>query len=109
MGDRGNVCVNGVYLYTHNAGKDIPNRVCTALKHRVRWDDAPYLARIIFEALVDEEHGSETGFGISDGIGDSNNPLVTVNCARQQVSYDTGEMWSFSDFIRAPRSTIQFQ
>ena len=108
MGDRGNVRVGGVYLYTHWGGTDIPGDVQRALKTGWRWDDTSYLARIIFEEMVGDDRGTETGFGIDASEGVSNNPLVTVSCNEQRVSYASGESWSFQEYVAADLENIQF-
>ena len=110
MGDRGNVLVreddkdSGVYLYTHWRGSDLPILVQEALLKRVRWDDCPYLTRIIFDVLSQESHGDETGFGISSMIGDGEYRLVTIDCKTQTVyigSNDNPERlsWKFEGYI----------
>lgn len=59
---------NGVYLYTHSCGGNLPKDLQSALKrardgHRL--DDGPYLARIIFCEMVRGEEMGTTGYGIS--------------------------------------------
>lgn len=76
MGDRRNCVVkNGgdtVYLYTHWRGHELPGVVQTALKRgQDRWDDASYLARIIFCEMVKDSLMSTTGYGISSRMVDS--------------------------------------
>ena len=60
MGDRGNIIVKDgnseVYLYTHWTGSDLPDVLRSALKRgKSRWNDGPYLARIIFCEIVKGE------------------------------------------------------
>lgn len=88
MGDRGNVKIKptGVYLYSHWNGYGLPEIVGKALGRRERWNDPSYLARIIFDEMTNGEHGGATGFGIDTEEGDSNNPLVIVDCDEQEVS-----------------------
>ncbi len=74
MGDRGNIIVKDggskVYLYTHWSGSQLPEILKEALiKGEDRWDDGPYLARIIFQEMLDGDTGT-TGFGISSEYGD---------------------------------------
>lgn len=70
MGDRGQIVVREnagkpVYLYAHNKGWCLRDILKAALAKRARWDDAPYLTRIIFSEMVKGHEDSYTGFGIS--------------------------------------------
>ncbi len=75
MGDRANVAIlgayddqNPVFLYTHWEGYELPEVVREALKGRAgraRWNHGLYLARIVFDQMIGDRHGSEAGFGIS--------------------------------------------
>lgn len=64
MGDRGQVKIAGVYLYTHWGAEDLVQDVKKALSLNWRWDDLEYLARIIFDVISKDQQGEETGFGI---------------------------------------------
>lgn len=96
MGDRANVYISdpagdsGVYLYTHSGGTGLPVVVQKALRRRLRWDDAPYLTRIIFDAMTAGYQGEETGFGISGSMGDSNHNVIVVDPDSQRI-------WTASD------------
>lgn len=90
MGDRATVYVHegdqpGVYLYTHWEGYELPDTVRIALaRGRDRWNDMPYLARIIFDQMVGDQQMETTGFGIMAGpIADGRN--MDVDTARQEV------------------------
>jgi hypothetical protein len=93
MGDRGNIYIEeaegrGVFLYTHWGGYRIADVLAAALSSdagRNRANDAPYLARIIFDALADGEHGTETGYGISSSICDNEHVILAVNPATRTV------------------------
>lgn len=54
-----------VALYSHWGGTELPAVVQRALRRRQRWNDLPYLARIIFSEMVRGDINGETGFGIS--------------------------------------------
>jgi len=96
MGDRANVFIprygtkvqdnQGVYLYTHWDGYNLPITVQKALKRQARWDDAPYLARMIFGEMVGNDTG-ETGYGIDSRIGDNEHKLVVVDCENQRICF----------------------
>ena len=64
MGDRGQVNISGVYLYTHWGAYDLINDVYKALIHKKRWNDHEYLARIIFDEMKSGENNPFTGYGI---------------------------------------------
>ncbi len=64
MGDRGQVKIGGVYLYTHWGAIGLIEDVQTALNNKWRWHDLEYLARIIFDVMTAGEQGEEAGYGI---------------------------------------------
>ncbi len=94
MGDRANIVVidtnegeelGGVVLYTHWSGTELPTTLKTALvRGRERWNDAPYLTRIIFDEMTGGSKGL-TGFGISSMICDNEHTILVVDVARQVV------------------------
>ena len=92
MGDRANVAVQDhgkrVYLYTHWDGYELPELVRMALARRQRWNDAPYLTRILFCTLVAGAEKDETGFGISTEICDNEHPIIIVDCDKQIVTIE---------------------
>jgi hypothetical protein len=83
VGDRANVVVKDgedqVWFYGHWNGESYVSDTKTALSKNWRWDDAPFLARIIFDELTAGSHGHETGFGISCRIGDNEHPILVVD------------------------------
>jgi hypothetical protein len=121
MGDRGNIVVEEdkgkrVCFYAHWSGSELPHLLGKALRRRQRWDDAPYLARIIFCMLIaGQEVDGETGFGISTEPCDNEWPLLVVDVPGQQVLIeDDGRpdftyckfkgkrrQWSFEEFAEA--------
>lgn len=87
MGDRSNVVIetkfNGenasrVYLYSHWSGTSVLESVLHGLRSG-RTDDPPYLARIIFDHMIRNDRGSETGFGISGYITDNEHPILVIS------------------------------
>lgn len=101
MGERGNVkfAVSGVYLYTHWRGHEIEQIVRDALSKKERWDDEPYLTRIVFDEMTGRKE-SMTGFGISTEECDPNYPTIILDCDKQEVSIEgrDGSM-SFEDCV----------
>ena len=104
MGDRAQVKINmgtdpAVWLYTHWDGSELVGTVKKAMRRKQRWNDAEYLARIIFCEMVSDQEAGETGFGISTSEhGDLNYPVIEVDCATQRVVID-GDSFTFNDFI----------
>jgi len=105
MGDRANVLVRqdnddpGVYLYTHWGGSELPKVLQNALARRVRWNDAAYLTRIIFDEMTKGYHDEETGFGISTFMPDGQNRVLIVNCDKETVLFGDYE-WTFDVYLR---------
>lgn len=93
MGDRRNVIIKdagtvGVALYTHWAGSDLAETVKTALKRKQRWDDAPYLARIIFCEMVKGDETKETGYGITaaDATCEGSKRDIVIDVEKQTIT-----------------------
>lgn len=90
VGSRANIAVRfgsdvadkeAVFLYTHWNGYMLPGVLASALdsnEARARWNDPPYLARIVFEHMIRGASDFETGFGISTRIGDNEYPLLVL-------------------------------
>ena len=86
MGDRGTVEIKSegksVYLYTHWRGSELGDILPEAIKSkngRGRWDDAAYLARIIFDWMTAGDRDTETGFGISAHPCDGEEYVVDID------------------------------
>lgn len=94
-----------IYLYSHWGGSELPQVLQTVLARKERWDDHPYLTRIIFCAMVKGDEGGETGYGISTSRPDNEHDYLVVDCDAQTVSRveeDGGKVvkkWSFEKFI----------
>jgi len=105
MGDRGNIKVGGVYLYTHWTGRKIKHILQKALLRQQRWNDESYLTRIIFCELCDDYKG-ETGYGISTFMPDNQHNILEVDCDKQRIKEVTedGDLvneWTFEEFLQA--------
>jgi len=106
MGDRAQVLIKdtGVFLYTHWDGTELIKTVKRALAKRQRWDDPEYLARIIFDEMVGENQGKETGFGIGTEQHEDVWRVITIDCEEKTVKIkDTDRDIRkdyFADFIR---------
>ena len=104
MGDRANLKIasewdDGVHLYTHWSGSELPKTLKAGLIRGVsRWDDPPYLARILFCEMVRGHEADTTGFGISCGVGDGDDRVLTVDCSAQTVTWPNGESMSFTEY-----------
>ena len=96
MGDRSNVVVQDrskkerVYLYMHWGGTDYINILATALNRaKDRWDDAAYIARVIFCDMIRGSLDTTTGYGISTKLCDNEYPLLVLDCKNQRVNLET--------------------
>jgi len=105
MGDRANVLVredsadSGVYLYTHWRGTELPRLLQEALQRNVRWNDCPYLTRIIFDGMSKGTHGQELGFGIAARPQDGEDRVLIVDVESQTVTRGN-YVFSFEDFCQ---------
>lgn len=102
MGDRGNIkCVadgHEIYFYTHWCGSDLPAILSKALaKGKPRWNDGPYLNRIIFQELLQGDTGL-TGFAIWGSVCDNEHPIITVDHDAMTVERD-GTTWTFQAYV----------
>lgn len=102
MGDRGNIVIeeNGtpvLFFYTHWSGSDLPRLVREALvKGRERWNDKPYLNRILFQYMLEGDMGI-TGFGIDTEEGDGGTE-VYIDHEKQTVRFKS-ETFKFEDYV----------
>ena len=99
MGDRVNIKMEyseggPIYFYSHWGGSEIKQTLAEALARKERWGDEPYLARIIFSTMIQDQVLTETGFGIAPYECDPENETVVVNCPNQTV-----DGLGFEDFI----------
>lgn len=106
MGDRANIQLSyggetpSIFFYTHWAGSEIHRTLADALERgKGRWDDPPYLARIIFCEMIKDDVMSDTGFGIHHVECDSG-PLPVVNMHERTVMWQ-GQCFSFEKFVAA--------
>lgn len=79
----------GVYLYTHWGSEELPMVLQRVLKSELgksRIDDPEYLARIIFEAMIGDQRGTATGFGIGTSAHtDLEYPPIIIDCGEQTI------------------------
>lgn len=89
MGDRGNIVVRSehgdVWLYSHWGGTRLKDVLRDVLAKQERWDDASYLARMIFSAMTNVGQSSTTGFGISTYMVDNEHGILVVDVSNQKV------------------------
>lgn len=103
MGDRANVFVKehgseeGVYLYTHWSGHVLPETVLAALvRGEDRWNDGPYLARIVFCEMVKGAEMELPGYGISATCGDGDNRIICLDPDDERIG-----------FVKSPAATAK--
>lgn len=91
MGDRGTIKVfdggwgEAVFLYSHWGGSGLAELVHSVLSRKQRWDDSPYLARMLFSAMVKGDVDGETGFGISAQLCEAEHPVIVIDSATQTI------------------------
>lgn len=104
MGDRGNIVFvqnNGqeIYFYTHWSGCELPSILKDALiRGKDRWDDEPYLTRIIFCEMIKDDVLGITGYGITTYETDNNHANLIINPTEQKIKWKN-ENWSFKEYI----------
>lgn len=81
-----------IYLYSH-WDSDLGTKLASALQRgKARWNDASYLARIIFSEMIKDDVDGLTGYGIAPySMGDT---TLTVNLIQNTV-----EGIPFSTFV----------
>jgi hypothetical protein len=124
MGDRGNIVLlqhskygqeadGALWMYTHWDGSQLEKilaRILDSSQARDRWNDEPYLGRIIFEQLTEKSRGASTGYGITNYPTDGIETSWLVNSENLDVGkfsginsddgLPTAEEWeNFEDFI----------
>ena len=106
MGDRANVHIEGVYLYTHWDGSELPFTVQEALKRcEDRWADGSYVARAIFCEMVKDDPMGTTGYGISHVLGDNEDEILKLDTDAQMVTIGEGS-WPFAMFVELEQEEI---
>lgn len=108
MGDRANIqvvegrCTPSIFLYTHWSGSDLPIILRNALKRgKDRWEDPPYLTRIIFSEMSQKDVMGELGYGISMQICDGEDKILIVDCEQKTVcvrNKSGPKAWTFKGF-----------
>ena len=74
-----------VVLYTHWGAKEMLNDLITTLKKKERWNDPPYLSRMIFCQMMGDYTRGTTGYGImTDNALDTEEEII-VDIDRQEV------------------------
>lgn len=107
MGERANICVideyqREIYLYSHFGGPDLAIVLKEALRRgKNRWKDFPYLTRIIFSEMIQDEVMEETGYGISTYQTDNEYNILCVDVKNQKVSVG-GSSFMFYEYIGIP-------
>ena len=94
MGNRSNIVVKDkyskVYFYGHDMGLSyIPILRAALLRGSERYNDAAYLGRIVFCEMVKGREADTLGFGISSRLTDNEQPLLIVDCDKQEVRLTT--------------------
>ena len=98
MGARSNIVVqeqdgSRIWLYGHWMGEDSINVTRDVLSMRDRWNDAPYLARMLFEEMIQGAVDKTTGFGISTVMCDNEYPIIVLEPHTQTAWLEDSD-WS---------------
>jgi len=103
MGTRGQVIVDDgtdvVVLYQHWDGDNLPYKVANAMAGRSRWDDPPYLARMIFEEMISLAPHKETGYGIQPKPAGDAAITVHLKVHDQVAKLNDEKVWTFEEFV----------
>ena len=117
MGDRSNIVVvqpdnSRIWLYGHWMGEDNFRVAGDVLSRRERWNDSPYLTRMLFSKMIEGDYDSDTGYGISNTMCDNEYFIVVIDPKQQTVHLEQ-YLWgqselteitlpvSFEDFFNA--------
>jgi len=114
MGDRANVYIKddvnsqqGIYLYTHYDGHDLPTIVKNALaRGKSWWYDVAYLTRIIFCEMTYNDNSGLTGYGISVSMQDNQHPIIVIDTIKQSISFVSEQSWCA---LQIPYKIMNFQ
>ncbi|ULA64482.1 MAG: hypothetical protein LZF86_140007 [Nitrospira sp.] len=121
MGDRGNIVMKDgnqeIFFYTQWRGEELLTVVRSALARRQRWDNSPYLSRMVFCELVKGRVDDAAGFGISterddfehdDVVVDVRNRVVYTRKPQEGEDVRTSDALSFEVFITANNAETAF-
>lgn len=91
-----------IHFSTYWHGSELGHVLALALERgRVRWDDPPYLARIIFSEMIKDEVLEPAGYGISISVCDGGDNIYKIDAIAQTVQHNDGSVLSFEQFIHA--------
>jgi hypothetical protein len=84
-----------IYLYTHWGAEGLEDVLRDALvRGRSRWNDPPYLARIIFSEMIQAEVLDTTSYGIAPYVMDDEFPTIEVDLGKRTVG-----VMPFDEFV----------
>ena len=133
MGDRGQVHIkmpdwdaqtdtrrmeDGEWLYTHWGASNLPTVGAEGLAQgEPRWGDPEYLARIIFERMLEDASSMETGYGIgTERHGDvwrvveidtEMKEVIVRDVSAIDMSGETEEVYDFEHFIEDHAPSVE--
>jgi hypothetical protein len=95
-----------VYLYSHKDAMSIVSTIYEILSMKKRWDDADYLARMIFCAMIPKDKWfEEKGYAIGTTLYDNIALLVSLDIPKQTIKIQINsdlhnyQKMSFDDFV----------
>jgi len=113
MGDRSNIVIqedngNRIFLYGHWMGEDSINIAHNVLSRKARWNDAPYLARMLFNKMTEGSPDTETGYGISTTMCDNEYPIIVLE-PHTQTAWLEEYKWDGSKSFEVMTPTVTFE
>ena len=111
MGDRSNIAIvqpndTRVWLYGHWMGLDSIRVAGDVLRTTERLTDGPYLARQLFEEMIEGAYDKQASFGISTEMQDNEWPIIVID-PQKQVAWLEEYNWSTGAFTEiSPRTPI---
>lgn len=105
MSTNGQVILHGedfrhpVVFYQHSDAYNLGRTLADALaRGNERWEDGPYLARIIFSEMIKDYVLEETGYGISTNQMNCGRYTWNVYVDKMEIEND-GDTWTFPAFV----------
>ena len=95
-----------LYLYNHEGSNSLVSIVFEVLSRKERWDDADYLSRMIFCAMVPESEWHEsTNYGIGTSLYMDLQLFISINVPLQKITIQLTEdlhnpiVYTFEEFV----------
>lgn len=116
MGNRSNIAIHygtrkvgkeeipqRVYIYSHWMGTDIAiclRDACASREGKNRFGDEAYFARIVFDRVIGDDQGGETGFGLAPFETDNEHPVLVTDSLHVWIEGREGARVTCEEFGR---------